>query len=486
MRLTAAVLSGALVLGSATLASAAERDTREAAQWGPAVPWSQYQGGSTHPGASDTEQLSPPLEESWRFTPEEKGGLSAPVISGDTVFALGRTKVYAVATSSGELVWSIDREDGPITSPVVFESSDPKSAPLLAYVEGEGKDTQLVAVDTAEGKQVWTLPLEEDSLSGLTAAGDQILVGSRSGTVTSVSASSGEETWSSVALKGPIDSAPAVSDSAAYFPVRDSADGSLNIVSIDLASGEKRWQQKAGLPGSTSSTLSVVHAGAADSDGSVFAVIPGFASGELYAFATSDGAVQYKTGIRAPVFPFSGMAVSDGRLYISDLTGGIYALSVLDGSRYWDFQLNSTTQQRSAPIVLPGVVLSGFNDGRIAAVATSGSSEGHLVWQMDTGEGAVKLMAVSPEVLVAALGGDAGGLLGLRHTTGDESLIDVVSPTEMNPTGVVLAYIGALVLVAAAALLIGRLLGDRMADAGSGVRDEDDVEDYGQDEGEEA
>jgi hypothetical protein len=30
------------------------------------------------------------------------------------------------------------------------------------------------------------------------------------------------------------------------------------------------------------------------------------------------------------------------------------------------------------------------------------------------------------------------------------------------------------------------LLGDRMADAGSGVRDEDDVEDYGQDEGEEA
>jgi len=482
MRLAAAAFGGLLVLGSATLSSAAERSPEE---WTPAVPWSQYQGAPAHLGASDTDQLAPPLEESWRFTPEEKGGLSAPVISGDTVFALGRTKIYAVSTSSGELVWSIDREDGPITSPVVFESSDPESAPLLAYVEGEGKDTQLVAVDTAEGKQAWTFPLEEDSLSGLTAAGDQILVATRSGAVASVSASSGEETWNTVALKGPVDSAPAVDDSAVYYPVRDSADGSLNIVSIDLASGEKRWQQKAGLPGSTSSTLSVVHPGAADSDGSVFAVIPGFASGELYAFATSDGTVQYKTGIRAPVFPFSGMAISDGRLYISDLTGGIYGLSVLDGSRYWDFQLNSTTQQRSAPIVLPGVVLSGFNDGRIAAVATSGSSEGHLIWQTDTGEGAVKIMAVSSEVLVAALGGDAGGLVAFRHSTGDEALVDVVSPTEMDPMGVVLAYIGALVLVAGTALLIGRSLGDRMAAAGGGDLDEENDEDYGPEEDEE-
>lgn len=482
MRLTAAALGGVLVLGSATLASAAERSPEE---WTPAVPWSQYQGAPAHPGASDTDQLAPPLEESWRFTPEEKGGLSAPVIAGDTVFALGRTNVYAVSTSSGELEWSIDREDGPITSPVVFESSSPESAPLLAYVEGEGKDTQLVAVDAAEGKEAWTLPLEEDSLSGLTAVGDQILVATRSGAVASVSASTGEETWNTVALKGPIDSAPAVDDSAAYFPVRDSADGSLNIVSIDLASGEKRWQQKAGLPGSTSSTLSVVHPGAADSDGSVFAVIPGFASGELYAFATSDGTVQYKTGIRAPVFPFSGMATSDGRLYISDLTGGIYGLSIADGSRYWDFQLNSTTQQRSAPIVLPGVVLSGFNDGRIAAVATSGSSEGHLIWQTDTGDGAVKLMAVSPELLVAAQGGDTGGLVAFRHSTGDEALVDVVSPTEMDPMGVVLAYVGAIALVAGAALLIGRSLGDRMAAAGSGDRDEESDEDYGPDEGEE-
>lgn len=451
---------------------------REAAELSPAIPWSQIQGGPAHLGTSDTPELSPPLEEAWRLTPDEGGGLSAPVIAGDTVFSFGRTKVYSVDLETGELNWSIDREEGPITAPVVFESADRLGGALLAYVEGKGDETQVTAIAVDTQKTAWTMPLEEDSLSGLTATADQILVTTKSGTVTSVDSSTGKETWSVLPLPGPIDSAPAVDEAAVYFPVRSAKDGTLSVIAIDLLTGEQKWRKAVGLLGSTSSTLTV-------SDGRVFAVIPGFASGEVYSFSTEDGSVIWKTGVRSPVFPFSGLAVSQGHLFIADLSGGIYSLSAEDASRSWDFQVNGTTQQRSAPLVVPGFVFGGFDDGRIAAVATGGGSQGHLVWSTDTGSGAVKLMALSPDELVAAIGGDDGGLVALRHATGDEELLDVASPTQIDPAGVLLAYLGALLLVGGSALAVGKLLGDRMAGAGSKGRDDDYPDDADDDDGEE-
>ena len=464
-----------IVLATPGATAAASVFDHEDAEYSPAVPWSQIQGGPAHLGTSEASELAPPLEEAWRFTPDEGGGVSAPVIAGDEVFSLGRAKVYSVDLETGELNWSIDRNEGPVTAPAVFEPGGRQGGRLLTYVEGEGEQTQLTAVEVDTQKTAWTLALDEASLAGLAASGGWVFAATHDGTVTAVDAATGKPVWSRRPLKGPVMSAPAFSGPSGFLPVSSADDASLNLIAIDLASGEHRWNREVGLRGYASSVISVTGE-------SVFAVASGTYSREVYALNPSDGTVQWVSSIRSPVFPFSGLAATGSQLFVADLSGAIYSFSAEDGSRAWDFQVNGTTQQRSAPVVVGGSVFAGFDDGRIVAVATEGSSKGHMVWSTDTGSGVVKLMAVAPDRLVAAIGGDEGGLVAFRHATDGEALLDVASPTEIDPVGVSLAYVGALVLVAGLALGFGRLLGDRLARAGAKGRDvhdddEDDAED---------
>ena len=88
--------------GSIWLAATAAAQALEA--------WGQAQGGPTHTGYV-ADAPAPPYQEAWRFGatpggPDGAFGLSAPVVAGSAVVAVGPRVVVAADLGSGEPLWS--------------------------------------------------------------------------------------------------------------------------------------------------------------------------------------------------------------------------------------------------------------------------------------------------------------------------------------------------------------------------------------------
>ena len=455
------MLSGLVAVSMALGASAAVGDAASRTEpFLPGGPWSQIQGGATHLGEMEApmgspspQPLAPPYEQAWRFDPTDSAGVSGPVVSGETVYALGEESVYAVDLATGEARWSVDRETGPLTVPAVTASSG-DAAPRLVYTQGVGDKTELAGLNTGSQQQTWTVPLEDDAIGDVTLDGGTALVGNSSGKVFAVDVASGKVVWSVVPIKGRVEVAPAVSGGVVYVVVRSTETGSLMMLALDEATGAKKWEAKLGVPGTVVSGLSVTGT-------SVLAAVYSPIYTVVDSLSTDDGAVQWTSGIRSASFLAlvrSNLAVSDGRTYVTDITGGVYGIDVASGDRAWDFQMDSTLQLRSSPVVTGGFIVSGFDDGRLAAFYPS---SGHLAWLSEPTGGEVKSLAVAPGVLVAGIGGDKGGLVAFKHSeTG--KLTDVVSPTTMAVGSVVLAYLAALILAGGLILGLGKLLNERL------------------------
>lgn len=463
------------LLATALLGPAAWAKTGNAIQppATPASPWSQAQGGSAHTGIAPIPSPPgsvavpgapvPPYEQAWRFDPPDSTGVSGPVASGDTIYALGQKSVYAVDATTGEVRWTVSREEGPLTVPAVTAPSG-DAASRLIYTQGTADKTELVGLNTGNQQQIWTVPLEDDAISDMTLDGGTALIGNSSGKVFAVDVATGKVDWSVVPTKGRVEVAPAVSDGVAYVVIRSSQTGSLTMFALDEATGARKWDAKLGVPGTVSSGLSVTGS-------SVLAAVYSPIYSDLESRSTTDGSLQWASGIRSASFLAlvrSYPATSQGRVFVTDITGGIYGIDVASGTRAWDFQMDSTLQVRGSPVVADGFVVCGFDDGRLAAFS---ASSGHLVWQADTGTDALKSIAVAPGMLVAGVAGDKGGLVAFKHSdTG--KLIDVVSPTTMAVGKVALAYTVALILAGGVILGLGRLLGPRLR----GFASEDDEE----------
>jgi len=484
-----AMMLGVLVAVPMALgASAAPGDVAsQVVSFVPGGPWSQIQGGAAHLGqmrldpkdqaesASVPRPPAPPYEQVWRFDPPDSAGVSGPVVQGETVYALGEKSVYAVDLATGEARWSVPREAGPLTVPVVTASSGGAS-PRLIYTEGVGAKTELVGVNTGSQRQLWTVPLEDDAMADVTLDDGIALVGNSSGKVFAVDVATGKVSWSVVPTKGRVEVAPAVSDGVVYVAVRSSETGSPMVVALDEATGTEKWEARLGVPGTVVSGLSVTGS-------SVLAAVYSPIYSVLDSLSTADGALRWTSGIRSAsllALVRSYAAVSDGRVYVTDITGGIYGIDVASGKRVWDFQMDSTLQLRGSPVVVGGFVVTGFNDGRLAAFYPS---SGHLAWQSRTGDGALKSMAVAPGILVAGVAGDQGGLVAFKHSDTPYELSDVVSSTTMEVGAVVLAYLAALLLAGGVILGLGRLLNERLRRFASS--EDDEADETSGDEGEE-
>lgn len=483
LRALAFVLSAALLLflAAEVPASAAGggngngdgTDTRYA----PAPPWSQFQGGPAHlgamedyPGAMGGAAPEPPYSKVWTFSPGDGAGLSGPVISGDTVYATGEDAVYAFDLSSGEQKWSVQRDPGPINVPAVAVPDQQGSSQVLLYTQGKGEKTVLVGLATETEKQLWTVPLGGDSVTGVTVDGGTAVVADLTGKVYAVDVATGDINWSVLVAKGAVDSAPAVSDGVVYFPQRNAKDGSLQLVALDEESGQKKWETAGGVLGASSSGMGASPEG-------LLVVIGAFVNGEVFSLDPSDGSTSWQNDIRAAVSSVSTPSYQDGRMFASSVTGGLHAFDTKTGEQLWDFQQNGAPQRRSSPVVAGGYVIVGFEDGRVIAV---NSATGHKVWQADTGAGAVKSFAEAPGFIVAGTGGSKGGLVAFRHDDSAD-LIDVVSPTEMDTGGVILAFAAALLVTGLLLFGLGRMLAKPLSSY-SAPLEEDDLEDEEDDE----
>ena len=220
--------------------------------------WNQWRGPRRDGVAADLTEGEWPQELELVWVRKVGGGISGPVVEGDTVFIHSRRGtreiVSAFGLASGELLWSdaydalFDQRydarsfgDGPYATPVVADGT------LFTY-DAHGV---LTAYDARSGKRRWRVDfwrrlLVRDVEYGVTAS--PLLVdgkcivqagGLRSGGVVAVDATTGETVWS---FEGdhPGYASPVLATIDGYEQVITQTQ--VNAVGLDAKTGELLWK----------------------------------------------------------------------------------------------------------------------------------------------------------------------------------------------------------------------------------------------------
>ena len=463
------------------------------------VAWDQFQGDAAHTGVA-VSGPAPGYRQAWR-TEVEVGndGLSTPVSDGETVYALGHTMVYAFAADDGKQRWAIPRDEGTLGTPALAVGADDRQ--LLLFTEGMDKQTALVAIDTQaaatsessgtsdgtkddpdkdgsdEPKRVFAVPIGVASRSGVSIEGDVAFVGDLGGDIYAIDLIEGKLSWKMSLGTQPIATPIAASDDAAYVVTSDDQ-GQGTLTALSTSDGSTKWTKAIGAVGPIASGLTV-------GDGRVYA---GFADRTVRALSAEDGSQEWSRLLLQPisptsVSPFSTPAFAGGKVIVPGVAGALFALDPATGETVWTYQFLSQRILQSAPVVVGDVVVVGLLEatGRGSALAAVNLESGNQVWELATGTGPIKGIAVTPERLVAGQGGDEGGL---RAFSSDPQavLVDTPSSTTLDPAANAAAFAGALVVVAGLVFVSARGLGGfarRRRD-----RWRDDLESDDEDEGE--
>ena len=458
--------------------------------------WSQYQGGAGHAGSLE-DGPQPPFRVRWTLPAPAGEALSGAIVLGDVAVSVGSEAVYGVDVATGTVVWEIPRAGGPLSMPAAGQAN---GSPVLLYLEGPeasaaepspdasetpsptptasgspGPETVgpeveepasfLVAVSPEGRAELWRVPLQAITRSGVTVDDATAYVGDQAGHVVAVALEDGSVTWTAQ-VPGRVDAPVAVSDGRVYAVARDRAAGQATVVALDATTGERAW---AVVPQATSTAASAPSAG----DGSV---LVGAADRLMHSLAAQDGAERWGALVLSFFSPATAPALADGAVYAADLSGGLYRFDAADGDRDWSFQLNEVVV-RSAPVASGPTILLGLNDGRLVAID---SGTGHLVWESEATPGLVGTIALGPDVVIAVKGGKDAGLIAFEHDD-EGALLDLPSPTELE-TGTTLSRYGlAATIVLIAALIPGialrRRLGPAALSSGEGDGEQDEVED---------
>lgn len=449
--------------------------------------WSQFQGGPDHAGAV-ADGPAPGFETAWSTLREPGGprdayGLSAPVVGDGVIVAAGPTEVAAVSVSTGEPAWSIERALGPSASPALAEGPD---GTLVLFTEGWGDgppdasvtpgatgsptpsgspqpdaqaDTEraprFVAVPTGGDTPVWAVDLTDVSRTGVTVGDGVAFVGTIDGTVTAVDVASGTEAWTAE-VGGFLESSIASTDDLVLVPVRGDEDTAAALVALSIADGSQVWRYE---PQTGSSSIGPPAIG----DATAYVSLP---DATVRAVSLQDGSERWRTPLNSYVNPFSPASspvVVGGGVVVADVRGQLYRLDAGTGARTWDHAYNRPVL-RSSPVVVGDHVVLATADGWVAAFDLA---TGELVWEgSPTGprggssSDPLRSIAVSDDVIVVVRGGADAGLVGLRNDP-TASLIRRVSPTVLDPAGLLLAWAVGLV-VAALLFVVGRALWARL------------------------
>ena len=455
--------------GSIWLAATAAAQALEA--------WGQAQGGPTHSGYV-AEAPTPPYQEAWRFGatpggPDGAFGLSAPVVAGSAVVAVGPRVVVAADLGSGEPLWSVDRTYGPSVSPAVASTPDGQ---VLLYTQGFGDSppgtgptpsvdasaspapsptepfaSNLTAIDLATQEPIWDQPLQlkEVSRTGVTVSGDTAYVGDNRGNVYAVDVASGKLKWS-VKTGGSLANPLASADGSVVIAVQGGRTTRARLVALAEVDGSEMWNIE--IQGAA-----VFATSPAIGDGQV---IVGLSDQTVRAFDMSDGSERWSARLNGPLFFTSAPALTPDAVVVLDSFGQVYRLDPATGERVWDFALNVSTPR--TPVVVAGEqVLVATSTGQLVALDLG---SGRLVWKSPVGDAVLRNLTPTVDIVVGVRGGPDGGLVAFSHDEGG-TLVSEVSPTELDLPALLGAFAAAAVGLTLLLVLGGRALASRMGPA---------------------
>ncbi len=273
-----------------------------------------------------------------------------------------------------------------------FTPAQDKSAIFAASADG-----QIVRLDAVNGQQVWRISAGEKLSGGVGAGENLVLVGTPKGMVLAFD-QNGKALWKS-RISSEVLSAPKISGGVVVVRSGDS-----RIFGLDAADGKRKWVYERATP-----ALSLRSPAGVALDGG--AAYVGFAGGKLVALKTDDGKVLWETAIAQPkgsteieriaditslpvvdgrmiyavafqgkvagvdrasgrvlwnrdISSYTGMGAENGRVFVTQSSGSIYALDYNGGKTYWR-QGGLLNRQSSAPLPMRSYVAVGDLEGYV-------------------------------------------------------------------------------------------------------------------------
>jgi outer membrane protein assembly factor BamB len=440
--------------------------------------WTQFQGGSSHPGAAAGPV--PGYRSAWTipFTPGgpgERFGLSAPVIADGNAIAVGPETIVATDLASGTTAWSLPRElgpsvpgavaridgeaafiategwgDGPPADPRASPTTTPtSSSPSASAAPGTDDDTfagpsRLVATSIGDdrGTERWSVDLPEVSRTGVLIVGPLAVVGTNDGTVTAVDVATGDVAWTADAGRA-LDVTPASDGETIVAPVVGGDTSGSSVVAFAVDDGSERWRFSSG-------SRSAIAGPPAIADGAAYV---GFPDRRLVAIDLATGQERWTATLNGN--PALSPPVPAGTVvYVVDTStfgSQVYALDRATGERTWDHPLRSPIV-RVAPLALGDAVVIGTLEGDLVAF----DAEGNETFRRG-GVGPLRALASDGETLVAVRGGEGSGLEAFVHDPA-AALTAIASPTDPQPLALAGTWAIAAVVVTGLALLLGRAI----------------------------
>jgi outer membrane protein assembly factor BamB len=403
--------------------------------------WPMVQGGPSHEGVAPDAAL-PPYREAWdaEAGPSGHRGASGVVVVGELAIALGREEVVAVDASTGKEAWTVARAAGRLVTPAV--SDDGRT---LVYPEGTGAAAALIGLDLETRAVRWRFEPQGEIEAAPAIEYNAVYAGTRNGFVHAVDVGSGNERWN-VNVRAEVRTPVAVAEGRVYAIAENSDTFSTTVFALDVDDGAEVWRYAP--PGASTFT-----SGPVVSDGRI-----AFALGDRVARAldAASGRELWTTVLPAPAGSASIPAALGEDFVIADSSGTVARYDGRTGEREWRFREPAAVVEGS-PLVVGDFVVVGLHDGVVAAF--DGVS-GRLVWDRDIGPGPVAALAPAGDLLMAAMTGADGGLVGLEHDP-DQALRSVESPTVLHPGPAVTNFAIAFAAVFGGLLAAFRLLGGR-------------------------
>lgn len=456
--------------------------------------WSQFQGSAQHDGLSDGPTA--PFAVAW--TNDEialeatgtTGGLSSPTIAEDgTIVVVAPTEVLGFDVEDGSEVLSVDRDLGPSSQPAIGPGPD---GPIVVFTEGFGD------VGPSSTASAGVSPSPSPSPSGSSSEGDEEF----DSHVNAVDLATGEPAWASaVPLEDVVQTPVAVDESSAYV-----GDVGGRVTAVDLATGDVRWEEDLGTPISGAVTLDagralvttlggreepsevvaldaetgedLWHASAEDASNLVSApvvadgrVLTLDVIGGIVAFDAEDGRFLWRSEIINPIAPrgqpflLQGVGApapvsADGRVFVVDVTGRVYALDAETGAPLWDQALNDPSQF-TPPLLTSEHILVPSDSGTLYAVDRR---TGRLVWRIDGGGRFLRGMSDGGDVLVGVTGFENATLVAFGADPG-RSLLDEPSPTTLDVGRLLIGFLVGGAVVGLAVVVLARPLQRRLGPA---------------------
>ena len=289
----------------------------------------------------------------------------------------------------------------PSPTPNVEVAISPEAAPqsVLMYRGGPEHTGEFPGpVPESPLYRLWRFDSGGELYSSPAIAQNRLFIGSKSGFLYALDATTGDELWSVDLGQYIVRSTPALWRDRVYV-----TDG-YELIALDAASGQEVWTKSISFSGTTSPTIwgnSIFVAGQL---------------GGVYAFDVETGEQRWHIQVNGLVF--ASPTVTDGHVYVANDKGEVVSIDPKNGQIHWRFTAEGGI---FAPIaVAKERVYFSTNDGITYSLEPE---NGHLLWSFAGGGSSG--VAIAGDIVI--VGGDAGGVSAIDAGSGQ--------PLWLVPTG---------------------------------------------------